>query len=39
MPWTNYLLDQQIRKLQELFVKEGGIRERMLKVGLNERNR
>lgn len=39
MHQTNYLLDQQIRKLQELFIKEGGIRERMLKARLNERNR
>lgn len=36
---TNYLLNQQIRKLQELFIKEGGIREKMLKARLNERNR
>ena len=31
---TNYLLDQQIRKLEELFIKEGGISERMLKSSL-----
>ncbi|MGQ9620350.1 MAG: four helix bundle suffix domain-containing protein [Bacteroidales bacterium] len=36
---TNYLLDQQIRKLEELFIQEGGIRERMLKARLNERNK
>ena len=36
---TNYLLDQQIRKLEELFIKEGGIRERMLKARLDERNK
>ena len=36
---TNYLLDQQIRKLEELFIKEGGIRERMLKARLEERNK
>lgn len=35
---TNYLLDRQIRSLEELFIKEGGIRERMLKARLNERN-
>ncbi|HOK99751.1 MAG TPA: four helix bundle suffix domain-containing protein, partial [Bacteroidales bacterium] len=35
---TNYLLDQQIRKLEELFIKEGGIRERMLKARLNNKN-
>jgi|LSQX01.3.fsa_nt_gb four helix bundle suffix protein len=26
---TNYLLDRQIRKLEEIFLKEGGLRERM----------
>jgi four helix bundle suffix protein len=36
---TNYLLDQQIRRLEELFIKEGGIREKMLKARLNERNK
>ena len=36
---TNYLLDRQIRKLEELFIKEGGIRERMLKARLDERNK
>lgn len=36
---TNYLLDQQIRKLEELFIKEGGIRERMMQARLNERNK
>jgi len=36
---TNYLLDQQIRKLEELFIKEGGIREKMLKARLNVRNK
>ncbi len=36
---TNYLLDQQLRKLEELFIKEGGIRERMLKARLNEKNK
>lgn len=36
---TNYLLDQQIRKLEELFIKEGGIREQMLKARLKERNK
>lgn len=34
---TNYLLDKQIRKLEELFIKEGGIRERMFKARLDER--
>jgi four helix bundle suffix protein len=36
---TNYLLDQQIRKLEEIFIKEGGIREKMLKARLNERGK
>jgi len=36
---TNYLLDRQIRKLEELFIKEGGIREKMLKARINERNK
>jgi four helix bundle suffix protein len=36
---TNYLLDQQIRKLEEMFIKEGGIREKMLKARMNERNK
>lgn len=36
---TNYLLDQQIRKLEELFVKEGGIREKMLKARLNYKDK
>jgi len=36
---TNYLLDQQIRKLEETFIKEGGIREKMLKARLNERGK
>lgn len=36
---TNYLLDQQIRKLEEQFIKEGGIRENMQKVRLNERKK
>jgi four helix bundle suffix protein len=36
---TNYLLDQQIRKLEEQFIKEGGIRENMQKARLNERRK
>jgi four helix bundle suffix protein len=30
---TNYLLDQQIRRLERDFTNEGGIRERMARVG------
>lgn len=36
---TNYLLDQQVRRLEQDFIKEGGLRERMTKVRLQERNR
>ena len=34
---TNYLLDQQLRHLEEAFVKEGGLRERMTRARLTER--
>jgi four helix bundle suffix protein len=34
---TNYLLDQQLRQLERVFVKEGGLRERMLRARLKER--
>jgi four helix bundle suffix protein len=36
---TNYLLDQQIRRLEADFVKEGGLREQMTRARLQERNR
>ena len=36
---TNYLLDQQIRSLEETFLKEGGLRERMTRARLRERGR
>ena len=36
---TNYLLDQQIRRLEESFVKEGGLRERMTRARLTERSK
>jgi len=36
---TNYLLDQQLRRLEQDFVKEGGIREKMTKARLEYRNR
>ncbi len=36
---ADYLLDQQIRRLESDFVKEGGIRERMTKARLQYRNR
>lgn len=35
---TNYLLDQQIRRLECDFVKEGGLRERMTRARLQHRN-
>ncbi|MCG3163477.1 MAG: hypothetical protein JMDDDDMK_04904 [Acidobacteria bacterium] len=35
---TNYLLDQQIRRLEQDFIKEGGLRERMTRVRLQHRN-
>ena len=31
---TNYLLDQQIRRLEQDFLKEGGLRERMTRARL-----
>lgn len=35
---TNYLLDQQIRKLEEVFLREGGLRERMTRARLAARD-
>jgi four helix bundle suffix protein len=35
----NYLLKQQIKQLEIAFVKEGGLRERMTKARIDERNR
>jgi four helix bundle suffix protein len=34
-----YLLKQQIRQLEIAFIKEGGLRERMTKARLDERNK
>jgi four helix bundle suffix protein len=34
---ANYLLDQQLRQLERTFVREGGLRERMLRARLKER--
>jgi four helix bundle suffix protein len=34
---ANYLLDQQIRRLEQDFVKEGGLRERMTRARLQHR--
>ena len=36
---ANYLLDQQIRRLEQDFIREGGLRERMTRVRLQQRNR
>lgn len=36
---ANYLLDQQIRRLEQDFLKEGGLRERMTKARLESRAR
>ena len=36
---TNYLLDRQIRQLEQAFVEEGGLRERMTRARLKERAR
>lgn len=36
---TNYLLDQQLRRLEQDFLKEGGLRERMTRARLNTRSR
>lgn len=35
---TNYLLDQQLRRLEQDFLKEGGLRERMTRARLAHRN-
>ena len=34
---TNYLLDRQIRRLEQAFLEEGGLRERMTRARLRER--
>lgn len=36
---ANYLLDQQIRRLEQDFIKEGGLRERMTRVRLEQRRK
>ncbi len=35
---TNYLLDQQLRRLEKDFLEDGGLRERMFKARLDQRN-
>jgi four helix bundle suffix protein len=36
---ANYLLDQQLRRLEQDFLSEGGLRERMTRARLAARNR
>lgn len=36
---TNYLLDRQIKQLEEAFLKEGGLRERMTRARLEARKK
>ncbi|MDQ6622694.1 MAG: four helix bundle suffix domain-containing protein, partial [Verrucomicrobiota bacterium] len=36
---TNYLLDKQLRHLEQAFLREGGLRERMTRARLRERAR
>ena len=36
---TNHLLDRQIRRLEQDFIEEGGLRERMTRVRLQQRNK
>lgn len=36
---TNYLLDQQLRQLEQAFLEEGGLRERMTRARLSHRSR
>ena len=36
---VSYLLSQQIKSLEQAFLKEGGLRERMTKARLNQRNK
>ncbi|GAB6058342.1 four helix bundle suffix domain-containing protein [Desulfonatronum parangueonense] len=36
---ANYLIDNQLRQLEMAFVQEGGLRERMTRARINERNR
>jgi four helix bundle suffix protein len=35
---TNYLLDQQLRTLEDEFIQQGGLRERMTRVRISHRN-
>jgi four helix bundle suffix protein len=37
MHQTNFLLDQQLKKLEEQFLHDGGLRERMTRARINYR--
>ena len=36
---ANYLLDQQLKRLEKDFLKDGGLRERMTRVRLEQRKK
>ena len=36
---ATYLLNQQIKQLEQVFINEGGLRERMTKARINQRNK
>lgn len=36
---ANYLLDRQLRQLEQTFVEEGGLRERMTRARLRQRKK
>jgi four helix bundle suffix protein len=36
---TNYLIDQQLRRLEQDFLRQGGLRERMTRARLASRSR
>jgi len=36
---TNYLLNQQIRQLEQAFIENGGLREAMTRTRINHRNK
>ncbi|MBI2908347.1 MAG: hypothetical protein HYX92_11925 [Chloroflexi bacterium] len=36
---TNYLIDQQLRRLEQDFLEQGGLRERMTRARLQHRNK
>jgi four helix bundle suffix protein len=36
---VTYLLKQQLKSLEKAFINEGGLRERMIKARMNQRNK